>query len=302
MNSKVITRFKKLALSVFFSGAVFCLSPVMPASVVHAEACTHENYDWVTLVRPTCSKPGKEVKICQDCEEIIETEEIEKTEHKGNWEKTKDPTCILSGTKSYLCKVCGTEIEKKEIPAKGHKFKRTGTQKATCQSPKIIEKECSVCGFATTEQSGGAVGHSYKWKVTRTATCAREGIKTGTCKMCGGTKTEIIPCSEKHKYGNWSIKNVAVNGKKIDVTEFRMCKVCRKDCKVLTGTTTAFSKNHNTRNYYYKFTKGSGRIVILCTVCHKSVTGKISGGKIQFTRPKNDNSKHTSKGWRMLGK
>ncbi len=230
MNIKILTRLRKATLAAAFAGAVFLFAPGIPASVVHAEGCTHENYDWVTLIKPTCSKQGRDIKICQDCEAVLETEYTEKTEHKGKWERTKEPTCTLPGTRSYLCKNCGTEIESEEIPAKGHKFKRGGTTRATC---------------------------------------ACEGTKTSVCKMCGATKTESIPRTDKHKYGNWSIKSAVVNGKKIEITESRTCKVCKEDCKIIKGTTPAFSKIHDRRHYYYKLTKGSGRIMILCADCHE---------------------------------
>ena len=83
MNNEAMIRLKKLVLSASLAGAVFLFAPVMPASVVHAEACSHENSDWVTLIKPTCSRQGKDVKICQDCEAVLETEYTEKTEHKG---------------------------------------------------------------------------------------------------------------------------------------------------------------------------------------------------------------------------
>ena len=243
-----------------FSGAVFLWGPAMPAKTVHAESCMHENYEWVTTVKPTCSRYGKMVSICQDCEEILETEIIEKTEHKGKWEKTKEATCVSAGLRSYLCKNCHTVIDTEEIPMKNHKFIRT-TKGATCQSPKIIEKQCSSCGFTTTEQSGNKLNH---------------------------------------KYGNWFLKSIKVKGKTIKIIQARTCKVCKEGTQMVTGTAVPFSGKHTHNKYFYKFTKSSGKIVILCPTCHKSVTGKISGGTVKFTKPKKDNSRITSRGWKTL--
>ncbi len=262
MNIKAVRRLKRMAVALVVSGAVFLWTPT-PAGTVHAENCTHENYEWVTLVKPTCSKMGKDVRVCQDCEEILETEYIEKKEHKGKWEKTKEPTCVATGLKSYVCKNCNTVIETEVIPKKNHRFVRTATIGATCQSPKIIEKECSSCGLITTEQSGDKL---------------------------------------EHKYGNWSIKSIKVKGKCIKVVQTRTCTRCNESSQVVTGTSSAFVGKHAKNNYFYKHTKKSGRVIILCAQCHQSVTGKISGGKVQFTRPKKDNARHTSKAWKVVKK
>ncbi|WP_026660956.1 hypothetical protein [Butyrivibrio sp. AC2005] len=262
MNIEAVRKLKRLAVAVAISGTVLLWVP-MPGATAHAANCTHENYEWVTLVKPTCSKIGKDVKVCQDCEEILETEYIEKKEHKGKWERTKEPTCAATGLKSYVCKNCNAVIETEVIPKKNHKFVRTSTIGATCQSPKVIEKECSTCGLTITEQSGDKL---------------------------------------EHKYGNWSIKSIKVKGKNVNVIQIRTCTRCNESSQLVTGTSAAFSGKHGKNNYFYKLTKRSGRITVLCAQCHQSVTGKISGGVIKFTRPKRDNSKHTAKAWKSLNK
>lgn len=289
-----------MAIAFAFSGAVFMWAPVNTASTVHAETCVHEECEWVTIVKTTCSKPGKRVMICQDCEEILETEEIAKKEHKPRWEKTKDATCTADGVKSYVCRNCSEVIETEVIPAKGHKMVTIKSIAATCYSKKVIEKECKTCGFKTTEQTGDALNHSYKWKVTKKATCLGTGIKTGKCSKCSAVLTESTPPTGRHKYSGWTVKSTSVNSKKIKITLQRLCNVCKRVDKTATGETSFCSGKHGNSKYFYKFTKKSGRIVILCPSCHKSVTGRMSNGKISFSRPKKDNSKYTSKGWIKL--
>ncbi len=262
MNIKAVRRLKRMAVAIVVSGAVFLWTPT-PDDTVHAENCAHENYEWVTLVKPTCSKMGKDVRVCQDCEEILETEYIEKKEHKGKWERTKEPTCASVGIKSYICKNCNAVIETEVIPTKNHKFVRIDTIGATCKAPKVIKKECSTCGLKTTEQSGNKLDH---------------------------------------KYGNWFIKSIKVKGKNVKVTQIRTCTRCNESSQIVAGTSAALSGKHGKNNYFYKHTKRSGRITVLCAQCHQSVTGKISGGVIKFTRPKRDNSKHTAKAWKSLNK
>lgn len=258
---KAASAIKRMAVVSFISGAIFFWSGVMPASTVHAESCNHEDYEWVELIKPTCSKEGKSVKVCQNCEKILETESIDKLEHK---------------------------------------MVRRKTTAATCMSPKLIEKECKICGFTTIEREGSAIDHRYKWTTTRKATCAVEGIKTGTCSICGATKAEAIAPTGKHKYGNWSITAAQISGKTLKITQTRYCKVCNGQKQTVTGKTSPFSKKHDRKKYYYKLTQKTGKVVILCSECHQSVTGKISSGTIKFTKPKKDNSKTTSKSWKRL--
>ena len=302
MNKRVFKMIRSMAVAIAFSGGMFLCGPMMTAKTVHAESCMHENYEWVTMVKPTCSKYGKMVSICQDCEEILETETIEKTEHKCKWEKTREATCTTAGIKSYVCKNCNEVIETEEIPMKSHKFVRISAKAATCQSPRIAQKECSMCGLVTTEQTGDKLEHRYKWKVTKTATCTAAGVKTGTCSMCGITKTESILPTGKHKYGNWALKLIKSKARIIKVTQARTCKVCKKNTQTADGTVTTFSGKHTHNKFFYKFTKSSGRVVILCPECHKSVTGKVNGGEIQFSKLKKDNSRVTSKGWKEIKK
>ncbi|WP_026496525.1 hypothetical protein [Butyrivibrio sp. WCD3002] len=340
MNIKrVACVLKRVAVAACISGAIFFFAPVMPASTVHAESCGHEVYEWVELIKPTCSKEGKRVRICQDCEKVLETEAIDKTEHKGKWEKTQDATCSAEGVKSYICKncsevletediprkkhvflwtttkdptceeeglkqqickYCDAEGESKAIPAKGHRMVKRKTTAATCRSPKLIEKECSLCGITTTEREGSTIDHRYKWATTTAATCADAGVKTGTCSMCGGTKSEAIAPTGKHKYGNWSIESAQINGKVLKLTQSRTCKVCGRQKQTVTGKTAPFSKKHDKKKYYYKLTQKTGRVVILCTDCRQSVTGKISSGALKFTKPKKDKTRTISKAWKRL--
>ncbi|WP_035764696.1 hypothetical protein [Butyrivibrio sp. NC2002] len=302
MNIIAAKRIRRMAVSISFAGAIFFGLFFLRPITAHGQNCMHEEYEWVTLIKPTCSRFGKDIKICQDCEEILETQSIPKLEHKCRWERTKEPTCTMPGVKSHICKNCGEVTETEEIPAKGHRFARAKTQSATCSSPKVIQRTCNVCGFISSEQSGERLDHRYKWKVTKAATCAEEGIRTGTCSMCNATKTEPIPPTGKHKCGEWSVKSVKVKGKKLKVIQECSCAVCKRTVREVSGTTASFHGKHDREKYYYKLTKKTGRIVILCSSCHQSVTGKISGGTISFTRPKRDNSRFSSKAWKRVKK
>ncbi|WP_026670880.1 hypothetical protein [Butyrivibrio sp. AE3006] len=262
MNIKKAARvFKRAAVAACLSCAIFFFAPVMPASTVHAESCEHEDYEWVDLIKPTCSKEGKRIRICQDCEKVLETENIEKKEHKCKWEKTKDATCSAEGIKSYVCKNCNAVVDTEEIARKNH---------------------------------------SFLWTTTRESTCAEEGLKQQICKNCGAIGESKAIQAKKHKYGEWSIGSVSVKGRVLTLTQLRTCKVCGVHKQTVTGKTAPFSKKHDKKKYYYKYTPKTGRVVILCPECRQSVTGKISSGALKFTKPKKDKTRTISKSWKRL--
>lgn len=261
MNKKIVKMIRGMAVAFAFLGTVLLWGPVTPIAAASADNCTHEDYEWVTLVKPTCSKPGKKVMICQDCEEMLETELIEKTEHKCKWEKTQEATCAYPGVKSYICKNCGAVTETEEIPVKNH---------------------------------------SFVWTTTRDATCAENGIKQQLCKNCDAIGETKYTDTKKHKYGSWTVKSIVLKGKTVTVSETRTCTSCKKNSQSVTGTTKPFNGKHGKKKYFYKCTKKSGKIVILCSECHQSVTGKISGGTVVFTKSRKDNSRTTSKTWKAL--
>ncbi|WP_029322718.1 hypothetical protein [Butyrivibrio sp. AE3004] len=302
MNNKTMIKgLRRLMISTALSGALFLLLSLTTTTMVHAENCTHEEYAWVTLVNPTCSKPGKKAKICQRCEAVLETENIEKTEHQGKWEKTKEATCSETGVKSYVCKNCNTTIKTEAIPKKNHSFAWTTTKNATCREKGTKVQQCSYCGAIGETKSIQKQKHKYKWEKTKNATCSGAGMSKQKCKECGYVNaTKAVAATGKHKYGKWSIRKIAVDGRAIKVTQMRTCKDCKTHQQIASGTTAAFSQKHDKSKYYYKYTQKSGRIVLLCSECHQSVTGKITGTTIQFTKPRKDNSKCTSKTWKTV--
>ena len=338
MNLKRIAGTLKLAaVSFALSGAVFLWSPVTAASTVYAKECNHEVFVWATLVKPTCSKAGKKVRICQDCETTLETQVIPRTAHVGKWQTSQMATCSKAGTRSYICKNCQAVLKTEATPKKSHSFRWEVTKKATCSEYGIKQQQCKNCSATGETQKIALKNHSCVWKTTKEATCTKAGISSHKCRNCGYVdetrevakkghrmvKTKTTPatcrspkiiektCSScgkvtkeesgsrlKHKYGKWAISSFAISGKTLQITQVRACTGCNSNRQEAKGSTAPFSGNHDVKKYYYKHTPGSGRIVILCAECHQSVTGTISGTTIKFTKPKKDASKPTAKGWK----
>jgi len=78
----------------------------------------HDEGEWVTEVEPTCTTPGKEVRKCTTCGEVLEEREIPALGHKpGEWEVTKQADWIHDGEQIKKCTVCEEILETQVIPA-----------------------------------------------------------------------------------------------------------------------------------------------------------------------------------------
>ncbi len=340
MEKKQIIRTLRLAAgAVFLSLLLALIMPGIPASTVHAKECRHEIFAWEEILAPTCSREGKKGRICQECDAILETAPVRKLDHKGEWKTTRDATCTLEGVKSFICRNCHAVVETRPVPKKNHSYKWVTTRPATCSVVGKKDRKCKNCGVISETAVIPTKKHSYKWVTTKEASCTSKGISSHKCKNCGsvgetkvldmkkhkwgswqikkaaacnteGTKvractvckkseSESIKATGKHKYGNWEVKSITVYGQTIKFSQMRRCNVCGATQRAA-GQSASFGKQHLAKSYYFKHTPKSGRIVILCIDCHKSVTGTVSDGVVDFTRPSRDNSKRTSKNWKPI--
>ena len=298
MEKKQIIRTLKLAAgAIFLSLMLGIIMPGIRAGTVQAKSCRHEIFAWEEILAPTCAREGKKSRICQECDAVLETAPIRKSDHKGAWKTTREATCTKEGIRSFICKNCNAVIETKPVPKKNHSYKWVTTKSATCAAVGRKERKCKNCGSVCETKVLEMKKHKWgSWQIKKAATCHAEGTKVRTCTVCKKTESESIKATGKHKYGNWEVKSITVCGRTVKLTQIRSCMVCKTAQKTI-GKTASFGKQHSLRSYYFKHTPKSGRVVILCADCHKSVTGVVSDGIVDFTRPSKDNSRLTSKGW-----
>ena len=122
---------------------------------------------YTVQTKPTCTKEGTEVAVCDHCD-ATDSRSVAKISH--DW---KDATCTAKQT----CKVCGAT----QGSTKPHDW-----EKATCTEPRT----CKVCG----KTDGKASGHKYGvWEVIEEATRRQDGSKERVCRVCGHVETEVIP-------------------------------------------------------------------------------------------------------------
>ncbi|MBQ6430375.1 MAG: S-layer homology domain-containing protein, partial [Oscillospiraceae bacterium] len=122
-------------------------------------------------------------------------EETCKHEHVGT--RHKDPTCTEPGYDRQICDDCGAVISETVIAALGHNIVKDEAVAPTCTESGLTAGEhCTRCDYKVAQQTVPALGHAWdEGKVTTPATATKDGVKTYTCTRCGATKTEVIPAT-----------------------------------------------------------------------------------------------------------
>ena len=118
---------------------------------------THALSDWMIDKESTCTEKGSRYKVCTICNEIVETESLELSEHTPASAKTEnyvDSTCTKAGSYDSVvyCSVCEKKISTTTvtIEKKSHSESDWITDKeATCKEVGSKHKECTVCGEKT---------------------------------------------------------------------------------------------------------------------------------------------------------
>ena len=147
----------------------------------------------------SCTEGGTRYKECVDCGEIVESEDVEPTEHTVVTDPATPATCTTSGlSEGSHCSVCGEVLAEQEyIPATGHTEVFTEYVEPTCtEDGKTVGKVCSVCGEVIIPAvTIPARGHHYtEWIVTANPTCTVDGKQIKIC-ACGLYEEESIPAA-----------------------------------------------------------------------------------------------------------
>lgn len=123
--------------------------------------CAHANTEWQNIKESTCSENGIDIKVCLDCNAVVEQTSLQLLPHTPEGEST----C----TESVTCSVCGATLE----GAKGH----TPGADATCYTPQV----CLICG----EILISSLGHTATATPAVQPTCTEPGLDGGQhCIRC----------------------------------------------------------------------------------------------------------------------
>ena len=163
--------------------------------------CQHENAHWETVEEATCTKPGKQVLHCHDCETDVETKEIEAAGHapKEDWvvvDGSYEPAdCENAGHETYVCPNCdgleeggSEERDIDEDPALGHDIKKTVVE-PNCKEGGYTLEECTRGDYSEKTNLTDPTGNHNMVLVSelRKADCktGTNGIGRYACSVCG---------------------------------------------------------------------------------------------------------------------
>ena len=259
-------------------------------NVQFANVTVYYNYDpnhehhYVTesITDVTCTKDGKEEKVCTLCGDFYETI-IKAPGHSWNdGEVTKKSTCIEAGVKTYTCTVC-KETRTEEIEATGHQhIEIRNAEETTCSKEGYTgDQVCKDCD--TVVEKGTVIakkGHTWNvGEVTTSATCEEKGVKTYTCTVCKATKTEDIPASGHTEVTDSVIEPTCET---IGKTEGSHCSVCNEILvpqKTLEATGHAWGQGKVTKEVTCT---EIGEKAYTCSNCGKTRTEEIPAAGHKF--------------------
>ena len=180
-------------------------------SVTVQAACTHANAEWSETTPATCTQKGLREKICPDCKETIDSEEIDPLGHDfGEYEVTTPATCTEDGVEEAECQREGcTEKETRSITKLGHDFgEYEVVTPATCTEDGVEEAKCQREGCTEKEtRPSTKLGHSFgEYEVVTPATCTEDGVEEAKCQREGCTEKETRSITKLgHQFGSFEV-------------------------------------------------------------------------------------------------
>lgn len=201
---------------------------------VHTHVATGE---WFVTLEPTCADEGKQVRYCDICGEVAESETIAVTEHKNIRTESKDPTCKEAGYDKEICDDCGKLIEETTYEPTNHSNTRTEHQDATCSVKGYDKVICNDCGETIEETVLDFTNHLNTRTEHQDATCTEDGFDKTICNDCGETVEETAIPAKGH--GEKETQRLAAT-----CTENGYIKEICKDCGETVKETILESKGH----------------------------------------------------------
>ncbi|MDD3572482.1 MAG: hypothetical protein PHP07_06015, partial [Eubacteriales bacterium] len=165
---------------------------------------------WKVETPPGCLSEGLQVRLCDVCDEILETEAIEPIGYHTipeRWEVTLMPTCAQPGLEIKDCTLCGERLQSQEIPATAlHTAEDTWRTEAaaSCVSPGLEYLQCGVCGLRMDSREIAQTDHVPKdfWEVETPPSCVGPGVELLRCAQCG-TVLDTRSIQETGHSGEW---------------------------------------------------------------------------------------------------
>ena len=255
--------------------------------------CVHSASDWIIDSDATCKAAGSKHKECTECEEVLETEEIEKltthTPAEAVKENYVDSDCKTEGSYNLVvyCSVCEKKLssEAKVVEKKEHTPSGWITDsEATCKTEGTKHKECTECEEVletgtieklTTHTPAGAVKENFV-----DSNCETEGSYNSVvyCSVCEAKLSSEAKVVEKkdHTPSGWIEDTPATC--KTEGTKHKECTECEEVLE--TGTIEKLTTHTPAEAVKENFvdsdceTEGSYNSVVYCSVCEAKLSSE----------------------------
>jgi len=178
---------------------------------------------------------------------------LEHTAGEDAWVVIKKATCTEDGVQCKICTQCGEEFDHENIPATGHSkyISKENVKDATCTEggSYVNVERCEYCNEAFSSETvelNNAKGHSYGPERNENIDSyhATEGTcdKVKNCTVCGEeAREEDVPYAPiGHNYTDWSIEYDEENEEFVVIG---CCVGCEEDGNTI--TLTADDQNEN---------------------------------------------------------
>ena len=205
-------------------GLVFEEQEVIPATG-HTPAS-----EWTTVLEPTCTEDGTQVKYCVTCGQVVETQPKSAVGHRPVIDEEVPATCTSSGaTSGTHCEVCGLVLTAPTvIPPLGHVWSSgTVTAQPTCTTPGTKTFTCLRCSEQKTETIL-ALDHDFEeeWTIDKEPTCTEDGSKSHHCTRCDVVNDVTVIRHLGHSFTNYISNNDATCTE--DGTKTAKCDRCEE--------------------------------------------------------------------------
>ena len=183
---------------------------------VSLDDCDHTDTRTEIVLEPTCTEPGQQRVICNNCGFVVSETEIEALGHDFVLSDTHDST-ELDGHiyRYYKCSRCNAdnvEVEHQRVSTTNYVWVEgyytlsyVAGNEPTCTTPGIAVYTCTVdgckniLGNPTSERKVITASHKVSTWSETPATCTEDGKRTGVCTECGETVEETISATG-HNY------------------------------------------------------------------------------------------------------
>ena len=188
----------------------------------------HRSFEYIESF-PTCTTNGTIVEVCTVCNQTINIQIIDKSDHvpSNEWIVVTEATCSSAGEQNMLCKVCNAVINVSRTDMSNHIEGEWQTDvEYTCTTDGTEIKKCIYCEKSLDTKIVPAA-HKTVTLSAVSPTCTKNGLTEGSkCSVCDEV---LIAQQNINKLGHDYVKVAAVEPKcnAYGYTEGSQCSVCK---------------------------------------------------------------------------